>query len=131
MMFTILEISFSPMNLPTHFTIIFFHLNRRGIFSAECKLVFCSLVIFQLFNRIMVANWYYRNNIFFAYILLYSITYNLHVIIWILGSIEYYSLFSTIPIVMTQLHMLYSCWLDQDIAPYTIFSLASWFWRQP
>ena len=26
---------------------------------------------------------------------------------------------------------LYSCWLDQDIAPPTFFSLASWFWRQP
>ena len=24
-----------------------------------------------------------------------------------------------------------SCWLDQDIAPPTFFSLASWFWRQP
>ena len=27
---------------------------------------------------------------------------------------------------MAQLRMLYSYWLDQDIAPPTIFSLASW-----
>ena len=33
--------------------------------------------------------------------------------------------------VITQLQMLYSCWLDQAIAPPTIFSLASWFWRWP
>ena len=37
----------------------------------------------------------------------------------------------TIPKVMTQLQMLYSCWLDQGIAPPTIFCLASWFWHQP
>ena len=29
------------------------------------------------------------------------------------------------------LQMLYSCSLDQDIAPPTIFNLASWYWRQP
>ena len=27
--------------------------------------------------------------------------------------------------------MLYSCCFDQDVAPPKIFSLASWFWRQP
>ena len=42
-----------------------------------------------------------------------------------------YLLFSTILKVMTQSQMLYSCWLDQDIAPPTIFSLASCLWRKP
>ena len=49
-----------------------------------------------------------------------------------------YSLVNTILKVMAQLQMLFSEWLDQDLvgriqikSPTTIFSLASWFWREP
>ena len=48
-----------------------------------------------------------------------------------IGLFTIYSLVSTMLKVMIQLQMLYSCWLDQEIAPPTLFSLASWFWWQP